>query len=184
MALATGPDDPALQARIVQLAPTVNPDEARRIAETAYNAGRQLAAEWDMSSSANMQSFLINIGARKYGYCFHFANELLLRLDALRLRTLQLHWAEADPGTDTEHNVIVVTAKGQPFEQGIVLDDWRRSGHLFWGPVTGDTSYKWQENKAQYFSRLQHPRHYSKIIPRPEPERSASPKPKKMKKKT
>jgi hypothetical protein len=174
--LATGPDDQTLVARIAQVGPGVNADEARRVAETAYNTGRQLAAEWDMASSGNMQSFLINIGSRKYGYCYHFANELLLRLDALRLRTLQLHWAESDPGTDTEHNVIVVTAKGQPFEQGILLDNWRRAGHLLWGPVTGDPTHYWLENRAQYYSRLQHPRHYSRIIPHPEPERSPTQK--------
>jgi len=181
--LATGPDDQALVARIAQVGPGVNADEARRVAETAYNTGRQLAAEWDMASSGNMQSFLINIGSRKYGYCYHFANELLLRLDALRLRTIQLHWPESDPGTDTEHNVIVVTARGQPFEQGILFDNWRRAGHLLWGPVTGDPTHYWLENKAQYYSRLQHLRHYSKIIPRPEPEHSPTPKLKKTKNK-
>ena len=183
MVLATGPNDPALVARLAHLGPGVSADEARRVAETTYNTGRQLAAEWDMSSSGNMQSFLINTGQRRYGYCYHFANELLLRLHALRLRTLEFHWAEADPGTDVEHNVIAVTAKGQPFDQGILLDNWRNAGHLLWGPVTGDPTHQWQENKAQYFSRIQHPRHYSKVIPRPEPERSPSPKPKKKKKK-
>ena len=69
----------------------------------------------------SMQSFLINIGMKKGGYCYQFAAELLLRLDAQELRTFDLHWAESDAGTDTEHNVIAVTARGQPFEQGIML---------------------------------------------------------------
>ena len=183
MVLASGPDDPVLKTRLVQLGRDVNPDEARRVAATAYNTGRQLADEWQMSSSGNMQSFLINTGSRKYGYCYHFANELLLRLHALRLRTLELHWAEADPGTDVEHNVIAVTAKGQPFEQGILLDNWRKAGQLLWGPVTGDPTHQWQENKSEYYSRIHYQRHYSKIIPRPEPERSRTPKPKNPKKK-
>ncbi|HSP46405.1 MAG TPA: hypothetical protein VLO30_10460, partial [Chthoniobacterales bacterium] len=72
---------------------------------------------------------------KKGGYCFQFATELLLRLDAEKLQTLDLHWAESDPGTDTEHNVIAVTARGQPFEQGIMLDNWRHAGHLLWGPL-------------------------------------------------
>jgi hypothetical protein len=178
---ATSENDPALTAGLVRLSPSVSPDEARRVAFTAYTTGRQLAVEWRMVWPATMQSFLIHIGARKAGHCYQYANELLLRLDALKLRTLELHWAECAPGEFDEHNVIAVTARGQPFDQGIVLDNWRHSGHLVWGPVKGDPPFRWEENKAELSNRLQHPRHYSRIIPRPEPERSPTPKQKKKK---
>ena len=178
---ATSEQDPALTAGLVRLSPRVSPDEARRVAFTAYTTGRQLAIEWRMVWPATMQSFLIHIGARKAGHCFQYANELLLRLDAPKLRTLELHWAECAPGEFDEHNVIAVTARGQPFDQGIVLDNWRHSGRLVWGPLKGDPPFRWEENQAELYDRLQHPRHYSRIIPRPEPERSATPKPKKKK---
>jgi hypothetical protein len=178
---ATSEHDPALTAGLVQLSPSVSPDEARRVAFTAYTTGRQLAAEWRMVWPATMQSFLIHIGARKAGHCYQYANELLLRLDALKLRTLELHWAECAPGDFDEHNVIAVTARGQPFEEGILLDNWRHSGRLVWGPVKGDPPFRWEENQAEVYRRLQHPRHYSRIIPRPEPERPPTPKQKKKK---
>lgn len=136
------------------LSPSVNPDEARRVAHIAYTTGRELAQKWEMGSSPTMHSFLINIGAKKAGYCYQFATELLLRLDAQRLQTLELHWGESDAGTDTEHNVIVITAIGQPFAQGIMLDNWRRSGRLLWGPLQGDPDHVWQENKPAMMSRL------------------------------
>lgn len=179
--LATSEHDPVLTAGLVQLSPRVSPDEARRVAFTAYTTGRQLAIEWRMVWPATVQSFLIHIGARKAGHCFQYANELLLRLDALKLRTLELRWAECDPGAFDEHNVIAATARGQPFEQGILLDNWRHSGRLVWGPVKGDPPFRWEENQAELYRRLQHPRHYSRIIPRPEPERSPTPKQKKKK---
>ena len=172
---ATSDHDPALTAALVKLSPSVDPDEARRVAFTAYTTGRQLAAEWRMVRPATVQSFLIHVGARKAGHCYQYANELLLRLDALKLRTLELHWAECAPGNFDEHNVITVTARGQPFDQGILLDNWRHSGRLVWGPVKGDPPFRWEENKAELYTRLQHPRHYSRIIPRPEPERQPSP---------
>jgi hypothetical protein len=152
--LATSPEDPALRARLVALSPSVNPEEARRVAYIAYTTGRELAAKWKMGSSPTMHSFLINIGLKKGGYCYQFATELLLRLDAEKMKTLEFHWAESDPQTDTEHNVIAVTARGQPFEQGIMLDNWRRSGHLLWGPLDGDPSHTWQENKNAAAIRL------------------------------
>jgi len=154
LVLATSADDPALRARLVALSPGVNPEEARRVAYIAYTTGRELAAKWKMGSSPTIHSFLINIGLKKGGYCYQFATELLLRLDAQKMKTLEFHWAESDPGTDTEHNVIAVTARGQPFEQGIMLDNWRHSGHLLWGPLDGDPSHTWQENKDAAARRL------------------------------
>jgi hypothetical protein len=152
--LATSADDPLLIQRLVDLSPSVSPAEARRVANIAYTTGRELAEKWKMGASPTVHSFLINIGVKKGGYCYQFANELLLRLYAEKLQTLELHWAESDPRTDTEHNVILVTAKGQPFEEGIILDNWRRAGHLLWGPLSGDPDHKWQENKEALTSRL------------------------------
>jgi hypothetical protein len=154
LVLATSAEDAALRARLVALSPNVKPEEARRVAYIAYTTGRELARKWNMVSSPTMQSFLINIGLRKGGYCFQFATELLRRLDAQKLQTLELHWAESDAGTDTEHNVIAVTARGQPFAQGIMLDNWRHSGHLLWGPLNGDPDHTWQENKDALASRV------------------------------
>jgi hypothetical protein len=154
LVIATTAEDPALVARVVSLSPSVNPEEARRMAAITYTTGLELARKWDMGSSPTWHSFLINMGARKAGYCYQFATELLLRLEAQNFKTLEFHWAESDVGTDTEHNVIVVTARGQPFEQGILLDLWRRSGRLLWGNFAADVDHAWQENKAAYYSRV------------------------------
>lgn len=158
LALATSADDPVLIARLVGLSPKVDPQEARRVVALTYTTGRELASKWKMGSSPTIHSFLINIGAKKAGYCHHFATELMLRLDALNLKTLEQHWGESDAGTQTEHNLIVITAKGQPFEQGIMLDNWRRSGRLLWGPLHGDPDHKWNENKDAFNSRLRRKR--------------------------
>jgi hypothetical protein len=37
---------------------------------------------------------------------------------------------------------VVITAAGQPFETGLVLDPWRNSGDLFWARVDRDV-YPW-----------------------------------------
>ena len=154
LVLASSAEDEALRARLISLSPSVNPEEARRVAYIAYTTGQELARKWRMVPSPTVQCFLINIGVKKGGYCYQFATELLLRLDAQKLRTLELHWAESDAGTDTEHNVIVVTARGQPFAQGIMLDNWRHSGHLLWGPLNGDPVHTWHENKDALARRL------------------------------
>ncbi len=152
---AKSAEDPVLQRRIATLAPDVDPEEARLVAYTAYTTGRELARKWRVLWPPGLQNFLVNTGAREGGLCFQWATELLIRLDALHLKTLELHWVESYSGTASEHNVIVVTGRGQPFAQGILLDNWRYSGRLAWGSVTGDPEYEWRENRGELTRRLE-----------------------------
>jgi hypothetical protein len=69
-------------------------------------------------------------------------------LRKLPLKTLELRWAEAHPNTHLEHNVVVVTARGQPITTGYIVDGWRAAGRLLWWPVTKD-EYPWKENLVE-----------------------------------
>ena len=40
---------------------------------------------------------------------------------------------------------MVVTARGQPFNSGYIIDGWRAAGRLLWWPVAKD-EYPWKEN--------------------------------------
>ena len=151
---ATSADDAVLRGRIIALSPSIRPEEAQLVARCAYNTGRELKREWRVGWPPGLHNFLVNTGKRKGGLCFQFATELLLRLDALKLETIELHWVESFERTSSEHNVIVVTARGQPCREGILLDNWRYGGRLVWGPVTGDPEYQWKENKAEMARRL------------------------------
>ena len=163
---ATSANDAALRTRIAVLSPSVSPDDARRVVYTAYMTGVELRRQWRVVWLPGVQNWLVNIGARKGGLCFQWATELLVRLDALKLHTLELHWAECFVNTGAEHNVIVVTARGQPFEQGILLDNWRYSGHLVWTQVAMDPEYHWKENKSEAVRRLERAREMaSKQVP-------------------
>jgi len=152
--VAGSADDASLRTRVAALSPTVSPDEARRVAYAAYMTGLELRREWRVVWLPGVQNLLVNMGARKGGLCFQWATELLVRLDALKLQTLELHWAESFANTSGEHNVIVVTARGQAFEKGILLDNWRYSGHLVWTQVAMDPEYHWTENKSELARRL------------------------------
>jgi hypothetical protein len=151
---ATSADDPVLRGRIAALSPSVDPEEARRVAATAYTIGRELKREWKVIWPPGLQNFLVNTRQRKGGLCFQFAERLLLRLSEQKWDTLEFHWAESFERTPSEHNVIVVTAKGQSFYQGIILDNWRYGGRLVWGPVVEDPHYQWHENRPQFLKVL------------------------------
>ena len=83
-------------------------------------------------------NFLIYHGLRKRGYCYQWSEDLLIALDKLKLTSLELHWGDHDRGTWRENNCVVVTANGQPFKRGIMLECWRHLGHLYFGPVASD----------------------------------------------
>src|SRR5437764_12898390 len=143
--VASSADDRALTLRIKALSPTVSLDDARRVTYCAVTTGREMAREWRVIPVASLlpglQNLFIHMGARKGGYCFQYSTELLLRLDALKLQTVELHWAESQPGRMSENNGIVVTARGQPLEKGILLDNWRCQPHLAWAEVTSSPEY-------------------------------------------
>ncbi|MEY2491702.1 MAG: hypothetical protein QOH24_653 [Verrucomicrobiota bacterium] len=144
----SNPDANAIQSlrkQLIVLSPTIHPDEAQRVAECAYASADQLAREYRVVGPPLFHNFLVNTGIRKRGLCFQWAEDLFAQLDRLKVSTLELHWGEARARTLREHNCVVVTAKGQPFHDGIVLDCWRHGGHLFTSSVTGD-HYPWIED--------------------------------------
>jgi hypothetical protein len=145
---ASNPDAPAigsLRKQLIGLSPNVHPDDAQRVAECAYASGDQLAREYRVLGPPLFHNFLVNTGIRKRGLCFQWAEDLFAQLDRLKVATLELHWGEARARTLREHNCVVVTAKGQPFHDGIVLDCWRHGGHLFTSRVASD-HYPWTED--------------------------------------
>jgi hypothetical protein len=130
-----------LRDALVALAPDVDPGEAELLSVTAHTASRSLAREYHLAWSPIFQNFLIHMGKRERGYCGHYARDIGERLKELKLKTLVLHWGAAFAGTDDESNCLVVTARNQSFQDGIVIDGWRRAGRLFWCAVKKDSDY-------------------------------------------
>ena len=107
-----------LADELSSLSPRVNREEAKLLADCAFVTVSKLRREYRMFGTPIFNNFLIYHGLRKRGYCYQWSEDLLIALDALRLKSLELHWGEYDPNTWRENNCIVVTAKGQPFKRG------------------------------------------------------------------
>jgi hypothetical protein len=133
-----------LEQVLLALSATVDKTEAMLVAETAVRESAVLAEEYQLVRPAVAHNLLVALGIKDRGLCYHWTQDLMKRLQALDLRSLQLHWGVAYRGSELrEHNCVVVTAKGQRFFKGIVLDPWRNSGNLYWARVTKD-SYPWK----------------------------------------
>jgi hypothetical protein len=133
----------ALREQIMSLGGRVDAGEAGFLAATAIQHPLALAQQYRAVRPPWLHNMLVNSGHRERGLCYHWANDLFVQLKERPLHSLDLHLAVAHMDTRREHNAVIVTARGQPFATGLVLDGWRRSGRLWSGPVVTD-KYPWQ----------------------------------------
>jgi hypothetical protein len=137
----------ALANELAALSRRVDPKEATLLAQCAYATASRLRRQYRMFGTPIFNNFLVYHGLRKRGYCYQWTEDLLVALDALKLTSLELHWGESYAGTWRENNCLVVTAKGQPFDRGIILDAWRHFGHLRWNLVLSDEDRYFENSK-------------------------------------
>jgi hypothetical protein len=131
-----------LRDALVALSPDVDLREAEVLSTTAHTLSRQLAHDYGVTLFPGFQNFLVNVGAREKGFCAHYTRDIGTRLKEFHFKTLELHWGIAYAKLEDENNALVITARGQKFEDGIVLDAWRRAGRLWWSPVMKDYDYE------------------------------------------
>jgi hypothetical protein len=132
-----------LRDALVALSPrTVDRHEAELMSVTAHATSRQLAREYGVHGDPAFHNYLIHIGVKKKGICADYTRDIGARLKEFHFKTLVLHWGAAYAKESDENNALVVTARNQPFQEGIVLDGWRRGGRLFWCTVKNDTEYE------------------------------------------
>ena len=133
-----------LAAQIRSLGPEVDPAEAMRAARVTYEYTYQLAQEYQITDGPLIHNTKVNMGKRPRGLCWHWAQDIETRLKAENFKTLDMHRAIANSfNIRLEHSTAIISRKGDPFQQGIVLDPWRKGGVLFWAPTLDDKRYKW-----------------------------------------
>ena len=132
----------------------VDPAEAQLLADTAVRHAAALARSYRMVDPIEIHNTLVNLGLRKRGLCFQCAEDMYVRLRDLDLKTLQLHWGVAHKGDLwLEHSGVIVTARGHPFQEGLVVDGWRHAGRLRWAHV-GRDRYPWVRMFKRKFPEL------------------------------
>jgi hypothetical protein len=141
---ATADQIKSLQTALGRLGPEVDERDAATVATLAYDYPRELARNYRLVRPPLWHNLLINFGLKRRGLCYQWAEDLGGKLKSVEPISLEFHWGVSRPGSFWEHNTVVVTARHQAFNEGLVLDPWRRSGVLVWTAVTND-SYVWHE---------------------------------------
>ena len=140
------PDEVARLARgIAALSGEIDPQEARRAADIAINYPMVLRARYQVEDRALIHNMKVNAGRKPRGLCWHWAQDLQDRLAREGFQTLTLHRAIANAHTRLliDHSTVIISARGDTMEQGMVLDPWRFGGVLYWAPTREDEKYDW-----------------------------------------
>jgi hypothetical protein len=105
-----------------------------------------LKDEYQLVEPPLYHNFLVNIGVKKRGLCWHFAYDMLSHAKKLNLKSFDYYIGGANINDYwEEHNTLVITCKDCKFEDGIVLDPWRNSGDLYFSYVKDDKKYSWNQ---------------------------------------
>lgn len=140
------------QTRITQLSlllqsldSSIPQSEAMQLSRDIFYKTQKLTKEFELTSPPVFHNFLVNVGLREKGLCYHWSDALYAYLSEKKYASFEFHLAGANIGEYFyEHNALVVVAKGGNVKEGIIIDPWRDSGELYFSKVEDDLGYKWQ----------------------------------------
>ena len=146
-----------LQNKIEKLSDKIDKNEAKNVASIAILYSKYLANEYKLVKPPLYHNTLVQMGIKKRGFCFHFAQDLIKKLKKQNLKTVDLHWVVHEKAQYWEHSSIVVSAKDKSIQDGIILDAWRNSGILYWNNIKNDSKYNWVEDiiRSKYYGTLE-----------------------------
>ncbi|HEY9190793.1 MAG TPA: hypothetical protein VIM88_07990 [Sulfurovum sp.] len=128
----------------------IPPSEAEQLSKDIFHRTQLLTKEFALTSPPVFHNFLVNVGLRDKGLCFHWSDALYIYLSEKRYASFEFHLAGANIGEYFyEHNALVVVAKGGKVEEGVLIDPWRDSGELFFSTVKNDDAYRWHHRPAR-----------------------------------
>ncbi len=124
--------------------------ETIQLSKDIFHKTQQLTEEFELTSPPVLHNFLVNVGVREKGLCYHWSDALYVYLTQKKYTFFEFHLVGANIGEYFyEHNALVVVAKGGKVEEGIIIDPWRDSGELFFSKVEDDLVYKWKHRATR-----------------------------------
>jgi len=123
----------------------ISQNEARELSKDIFYKTAQLTEEFEMTSPPQFHNFLVTVGVREKGLCYHWSDALYLYLLGKNYDAFEFHLVGANVGEYfSEHNALVIVAKGGKIEEGVVIDPWRNPGELYFSKISDDPDYVWQ----------------------------------------
>lgn len=128
--------------------------EAMRLSRDIYQKTVSLSKEFQLTAPPSYHNFLVNVGLKEKGLCYHWSDALYLHFMQSNYPSFEFHLVGANIGEYwSEHNSLVIVAKEMPIESGLIIDPWRNSGELYFSKVKEDTKYHWVHRQTRGCSR-------------------------------
>ncbi len=142
---ATADEVARLEAGLLALGSDIDPEEAARAARIAYSYTAVLARQYEITDPPLIHNTKVNMGLRPRGLCWHWAQDMELRLRAENFQSFDVLRAIANSESDwlIDHSTALLAPVGGGLSDAMVLDPWRFGGTLFWDTVPQDTRYDW-----------------------------------------
>ncbi|MFT7823965.1 MAG: hypothetical protein ABXS92_04310 [Sulfurimonas sp.] len=124
--------------------------ESHLLAGDIYKKANELAKAFKLVSPPQFHNFLVNVGLKERGLCYHFSDALYQHLKSKHYASFEFHLVGANIGEYwKEHNALAVVPKRCKserciMENGIVIDAWRDSGKLYFSALKEDKRYQWE----------------------------------------
>ncbi len=105
-------------------------DEARWLADTAYQAAAGIARVNDSNFPGWCGNALVNARLQDRGLCWHYQHDMFRELRRRPLQYFRLGFCVRDQAHATEHNCLYIAAKNACWPDAWVLDAWMWNGRL------------------------------------------------------
>lgn len=129
---------------ILALGPNVDPEEALRAARVSFYHTRELAIAYEIVDGPMIHNTKVNMGIKPRGLCWHWAEDMEIRLKAEQFKTLTIHRAIANANNiRIEHSTSIISQRGDDMYKGMVVDPWRLGGTLTFNRTSADPDYDW-----------------------------------------
>ncbi|MDQ7084717.1 MAG: hypothetical protein Q9M36_07205 [Sulfurovum sp.] len=129
------------ESRVLALSVLLGSDA---LAKDIFAKTSALSQDFKLTSPPQYHNFLVNIGLKEQGLCYHWSDALFSYFSRQDYPDFVFHLMVANQGSYwREHNSLLVVAKGQNIEEGIIIDPWRNAGTLYFVKVQEDKAYTW-----------------------------------------
>jgi len=142
----------ALTIQLMELDEKISYREAQELSFAIFQRSAVLNQVFERTGNPYVHNFLVNIGLKKKGLCYHYSDGLYKYLKQKNYPSFEFHLVGANIGDYwREHNALVVVAKGQKIMNGIVIDPWRDEQKLYFSKISEDKDYKWKHRIRRKF---------------------------------
>lgn len=133
-----------LSQMLQSLGNDISVKESISLSHNIFHHTSKLTKKFKLTSPPIFHNFLVNVGAREKGLCYHWSDALYEYLSKKEYFSFEFHLVGANIGEYFfEHNALVVTAKKGDLVNAVLIDPWRDSGKLYFSKVKDDKKYQW-----------------------------------------